>query len=763
MRRSRHGLIMVSALMMSLISVAIESIVIQQRLWNSETIHASAVVPDPLGDLVHIYTGEPAENYSDFVDVQLTELQLSTEANEISCNITLAGEPAGGIENTVFYTILLDENNDRLDNSPEYPLEDSDTMYTVIRTESGNWTIERAKYQVIGRWWIVEDTEAVFTLNSSEQGNFTVHMRVPLAELNFTGLIPWKVKTETFTFPSTFPATGDFVPNQGLAYLPDLPPQPVIYNPRNGSWVSGLTGVSAAEMSDAKDVVSTLFEYSQDGETWNIIRLDTDGRANTFPREVYDPSWDGWGALWNTSDMPEAWYDIKATMTDLTGQWRSTQTTVYVDPTPPYPVIVEPAFDQMVQDTVRIKIFTEDEDVAGVIFSAFRVYTSSDYEKDVPFPPQGYGCAPAAVAASLLWLDDYKNEKGDEPFDDLVPPGLEGQDGKKLCEKLNKDYFKTTNKDPMGQVGEHATSDKNVMKGIADYLNDRNKAGMKQKFTVKAIKANPQDKNAIWPDTLPPNINWVQYYKTMLPHEDITLFLDGEKQNGDDWGHSVTANSFRSSLEIDWTMDGCVWAQIPPWKIDFMDHNGDTYREVEVDEHGNVKGLENYYPNLKPGGQSADMIVISPEATYSELEKALEEWQKLPSDWMPLGHGTPLPRDPYEAHLYPYSFPWDTTTVEDGHYLLMATIVDDMGNEASSMIWITVNNNQSMVAPGDVNGDRRVDVYDIVLGTISYGCTEQCPKWNPCTGPLADCAPPWGIIDLYDLVMIGAHYSKEYP
>jgi hypothetical protein len=73
---------------------------------------------------------------------------------------------------------------------------------------------------VVGDWWMVEYTEASFGLASSIPGGFSIDMRIPLAELpKLTEVLPWKMKTETFTYPTTFPATGDFVPNEGLAYL----------------------------------------------------------------------------------------------------------------------------------------------------------------------------------------------------------------------------------------------------------------------------------------------------------------------------------------------------------------------------------------------------------------------------------------------------------------------------------------------------------------------------------------------------------------
>lgn len=61
--------------------------------------------------------------------------------------------------------------------------------------------------------------------------------------------------------------------------------------------------------------------------------------------------------------------------------------------------------------------------------------------------------------------------------------------------------------------------------------------------------------------------------------------------------------------------------------------------------------------------------------------------------------------------------------------------------------------------PGDVNWDRTVNIQDIVLIASIYGCAKDDPDWNP----LADLAPEWGKIDIYDLVTCAAHYGQTRP
>lgn len=460
----------------------------------------------------------------------------------------------------------------------------------------------------------------------------------------------------------------------------DAAPRPVIYHPDDGSWGSGLVGISVIEKVHAEDIVCTIFEYSADGEQWHEIDVDYDGRSNTFPHETYDPSWDGWSTVWDTTDVAEGWYYIRATMVDRSERTGHDQIMIYIDPTPPSPVIVRPIFDQVINGVFRLAASSQDEDIAGVIFSIFKVRTSSpEIEKDMPFTPQGFGCSPASVAASLLWFDRYKNDEGKRPFDGLVPENLE--DPRALTEELNR-RFRTRNIDPPGQIGVHHTEDGDMIAGTKDFVKDHD-------FVVKAIG---RLRAGAWVDPLPQGINWVEYYKTMLPHEDVVLCLTAiNSETGRPWGHCVTANSFRPNYEIWWTPEGCIWAQVPPYIIDVMDHNeSDEYRELTMEEDGDIRGLEEYYNVHRHGQRIEGMMVVSPKKRYDELKEVLEKFAQLPSDWRPIGPGRPLPEVP-ELKLYHYD--WDTTTVNDGSYLLMATMMDQEGNQASDIIWINVNNN----------------------------------------------------------------------
>jgi hypothetical protein len=59
----------------------------------------------------------------------------------------------------------------------------------------------------------------------------------------------------------------------------------------------------------------------------------------------------------------------------------------------------------------------------------------------------------------------------------------------------------------------------------------------------------------------------------------------------------------------------------------------------------------------------------------------------------------------------------------------------------------------------DLNGDRKVDIYDVVVVAVAYDATPSKANWNP----IADIAQPKGKINIYDVVVVTRVYSKTWP
>jgi len=103
------------------------------------------------------------------------------------------------------------------------------------------------------------------------------------------------------------------------------------------------------------------------------------------------------------------------------------------------------------------------------------------------------------------------------------------------------------------------------------------------------------------------------------------------------------------------------------------------------------------------------------------------------------------------------TFTLNTTGLAKGNYTISAYVSPVPGET------YTINNNYTnhivvTILLGDVDGDVDVDIYDIVLACASYGSKKGYPNWNQ----FADLAPPYGIINIYDIVTIAVNCGKTY-
>lgn len=58
----------------------------------------------------------------------------------------------------------------------------------------------------------------------------------------------------------------------------------------------------------------------------------------------------------------------------------------------------------------------------------------------------------------------------------------------------------------------------------------------------------------------------------------------------------------------------------------------------------------------------------------------------------------------------------------------------------------------------DINQDQKVDIDDVILCVNAYKSTPSDPSWNP----ICDLIEPYGIINLYDVVLITRSYGDEF-
>jgi hypothetical protein len=102
------------------------------------------------------------------------------------------------------------------------------------------------------------------------------------------------------------------------------------------------------------------------------------------------------------------------------------------------------------------------------------------------------------------------------------------------------------------------------------------------------------------------------------------------------------------------------------------------------------------------------------------------------------------------------SFEWNTTGVFYGIYAISAGVTMTIGatslpDATKADGWVTVT------TPGDINGDYKVGLQDLILLAQSYKSSPRSPNWNPNADIDGN-----GIVSLTDLTILALHYGQNY-
>jgi hypothetical protein len=99
---------------------------------------------------------------------------------------------------------------------------------------------------------------------------------------------------------------------------------------------------------------------------------------------------------------------------------------------------------------------------------------------------------------------------------------------------------------------------------------------------------------------------------------------------------------------------------------------------------------------------------------------------------------------------------WNTTELGFGNYTVQVFIpplpfqIDTSNNNFTATATVTI--------PGDLNGDFKVSLQDLVILANAYGSTSGAPKWNPNADIDGN-----GKVGLPDLVTLANHYGQQFP
>jgi len=101
-------------------------------------------------------------------------------------------------------------------------------------------------------------------------------------------------------------------------------------------------------------------------------------------------------------------------------------------------------------------------------------------------------------------------------------------------------------------------------------------------------------------------------------------------------------------------------------------------------------------------------------------------------------------------------FAWNTSSFSKGNYTITAVVNAVLG-ETDAADNTLVGNTVTVTIPGDVDGDRDVDIYDIVRMAGAYGTSIPNPSYDSNSDIDGD-----GDIDIYDIVAAAGNYGESW-
>lgn len=98
---------------------------------------------------------------------------------------------------------------------------------------------------------------------------------------------------------------------------------------------------------------------------------------------------------------------------------------------------------------------------------------------------------------------------------------------------------------------------------------------------------------------------------------------------------------------------------------------------------------------------------------------------------------------------------WNTTGVPKGNYTIWA-YADAVLGETDTADNTFTDGRVLVTIQGDVNGDRMVDIFDIVRIALAYGSKPSDPSWDPNADANND-----GTVDIFDIVIAAIHFGEN--
>jgi hypothetical protein len=104
-----------------------------------------------------------------------------------------------------------------------------------------------------------------------------------------------------------------------------------------------------------------------------------------------------------------------------------------------------------------------------------------------------------------------------------------------------------------------------------------------------------------------------------------------------------------------------------------------------------------------------------------------------------------------------YTVIWNTTGFSKGNYTITA-IAETIPSETDTADNTIVGSEIKVTIPGDMNGDFKVSLQDLVLLANAYSSTLGSARWNANADIDSN-----NVVGLTDLVILANHYGQHYP
>jgi len=239
--------------------------------------------------------------------------------------------------------------------------------------------------------------------------------------------------------------------------------------------------------------------------------------------------------------------------------------------------------------------------------------------------------------------------------------------------------------------------------------------------------------------------NFVNNTNQVYTSNSVNIWDDGYPSGGNYWSDYIEPDLYRGPYQNETGSDGI----------------GDTPYVIDEDNQDNYPLMNPWtLPDIAIVNITTSKTIIGQEFTLHINITVQNEGNKIEAfDVTTYANTTVIQTKNItltSGNSTTITFTWNTTSFAKGNYSVSANVTilpgetDTADNTlVDSWVFVTI--------PGDCDGDRDVDIYDIVCMAGIYGVSKPDPRYDPNCDIDGD-----GDIDIYDIVAAAGHYGESW-